>query len=65
MAADILDASYFLHRVGEPDERPKDRAFAAKLGTMVLRYRFRLAREAGDYERMDDLEREFRYIECL
>lgn len=61
----VIDAGYFLRRVGEPDERPRDRHFCYRIGRWELDARWRAARAARDYEAMDSLEREERWLECL
>lgn len=61
----IIDAGHFLRRVGETTERKSDRRFAAVLLTWQFRHKWEAAREAGDYDLLDQLDRDWRMLECL
>lgn len=65
MSAVVIDGGYFLRRVGEPDERPRDRHFAYRLLHMEYCRRYREARAAGDYEALERCDREWNMLQCL
>jgi len=61
----VIDAHYFLKRIGEHNERPKDRKFCARLAQWQYDHEWREARRLEDYARMGELERDYRWIDCL
>jgi hypothetical protein len=65
MAAIILDSRHFLDRVGSDSELPKDRHFCASLLMWQWRADWRIAKEAGDYDLMDRLDKNYEMIQSL
>lgn len=61
----LINASYFLSRVGTDAEMRKDRAFCSRLLEWQWRYNWRKAEAAGDYAQMDYLSRNYEMIKGL
>ncbi len=65
MSAEVISSKTFIGRVGEPDERPRDRFFAHRMLEWGYRQRWRQAVEEGDYEAMEVIDRNWQQLECL
>lgn len=61
----LIDAGTFFERIGTDAERKRDRHFCARLLIGRNRIEMRKAREAGDWELMETLDREYGLIESL
>lgn len=62
---ELLDAGHFMRRIGTDREQKHDRRFAGRLISGQINILYRAAREAEDYEWMEQLDKELRWLECL
>jgi len=59
MAAQLITVSTFFNRIGQPNEQPTDRKFCSAMMLWQWRQDWRDAEKAGDFSRMDQLDREY------
>ena len=58
----LIDQRYFLKRIGEDNERPKDRHFWSALALWQWRADWKRAKEANDWDELDHLDRKYEMI---
>lgn len=58
----VIDAGYFMKRIGEPSECPCDRRFWSALSLWQWRADWKAAKERDDWSELDHLDRKYEMI---